>query len=85
MTGYLLEQARLASVHGSGNAVQGTYRTMADQRKGAATKVAGTGKLSSKSPETKMSRLEAMLRRPEGATIAQIVSTLGWQGHRRGS
>ncbi len=47
---------------------------MADRRKGAATKVAGTGKLSSKSPETKMSRLEAMLSRPEGAIVIGSIS-----------
>ncbi len=30
---------------------------------------------------TKLSQLEALLRRPEGATIAQLVSTLNWQPH----
>ena len=30
---------------------------------------------------TKLSELEALLRRAEGATIAQLVSALGWQSH----
>jgi hypothetical protein len=29
----------------------------------------------------KLSELEAMLRRPEGATIAQLAETLSWQPH----
>ncbi len=32
-------------------------------------------------PKTKLSQLEAMLRRKEGATIAQIATTLDWQPH----
>ena len=32
-------------------------------------------------PKTKLGRLEGMLRRPEGATIAQIAKALGWQLH----
>lgn len=31
--------------------------------------------------KTKLDELEAMLRRPEGATIAQLVSALAWQSH----
>lgn len=31
--------------------------------------------------KTKLSQLEAMLRRKEGATIAQIATTLDWQPH----
>ncbi len=30
---------------------------------------------------TKLGQLEAMLRRPEGATLAQLSKTLGWQTH----
>jgi hypothetical protein len=30
---------------------------------------------------SKLSQLEAMLRRPEGATIAQLVKALDWQAH----
>lgn len=30
---------------------------------------------------TKLQRLEAMLRRPEGATIAQLSKALDWQAH----
>jgi hypothetical protein len=31
--------------------------------------------------KTKLSQLEGMLRRKEGATIAQIATTLAWQPH----
>lgn len=31
--------------------------------------------------KTKLAQLEAMLRRPEGATIAQISKALAWQVH----
>jgi len=37
--------------------------------------------LKGKSPTTKLSQLEALLRRPEGATIAQLSAALGWQAH----
>ena len=30
---------------------------------------------------SKLSQLEGMLRRPEGATIAQVVKALDWQAH----
>jgi Protein of unknown function (DUF3489) len=32
-------------------------------------------------PSTKLSQLESLLRRPEGATITQLVSALDWQAH----
>jgi hypothetical protein len=32
-------------------------------------------------PKTKLSQLEGMLRRKEGATIAQIATALDWQPH----
>jgi hypothetical protein len=32
-------------------------------------------------PKTKLGQLEGMLRRKEGATIAQIATTLDWQPH----
>ena len=32
-------------------------------------------------PKTKLSQLEGMLRRKEGATIAQITTALDWQPH----
>jgi hypothetical protein len=54
-----------------------TYSAMAGWRKHAATEAVGTGKFSSKRPETTIGQLEAMLRRSDGATIAQIVSALG--------
>jgi hypothetical protein len=33
------------------------------------------------SPTTKLSQLDALLRRPEGATIAQLSTALDWQPH----
>ena len=32
-------------------------------------------------PETKLGQLEGMLRRKEGASIAQIAAALDWQAH----
>jgi len=32
-------------------------------------------------PTSKLSKIEAMLRRPEGATIAQLTKALHWQPH----
>ena len=36
---------------------------------------------SAAAPKTKLGQLEGMLRRKEGATIAQIATTLDWQPH----
>jgi uncharacterized protein DUF3489 len=41
-------------------------------KKKAATVAAGT---------TKLAQLEALLRRPEGATLDQISASIGWQAH----
>jgi hypothetical protein len=54
---------------------------MADRKKGRFGKNAGVAKSRKKVGETKTGELEAMLRRPEGATITQIVSALSWQAH----
>ncbi|MDP1868929.1 MAG: DUF3489 domain-containing protein [Bradyrhizobium sp.] len=35
----------------------------------------------SRKPKTKLAQLEAMLRRPNGATIDQISKSLVWQAH----
>lgn len=52
--------------------------TKSSNRKAKTTKVAGaTGEDGS----TKLGQLEAMLRQPEGATIAQLSKRLGWQLH----
>jgi len=34
-----------------------------------------------KRPDTKQARLVEMLRTPEGATVAKIAKTFGWQPH----
>lgn len=54
---------------------------IADRKKGSGGKRGGTGRSARKRSETKISQLEALLRRPEGATVGQIMSTLGWQPH----
>lgn len=32
-------------------------------------------------PKTKLGQLEAMLRRPDGATVEQVSKSLDWQAH----
>ena len=49
-------------------------------RKTAAPKTK-PAKPSPKGKETKQQRLIAMLRRPDGATIAQMAKASGWQPH----
>jgi hypothetical protein len=49
----------------------------------ADTATAGTvrNEQQSRKPKTKLAQLEAMLRRPSGATIEQISKLLVWQAH----
>jgi hypothetical protein len=42
---------------------------------------AKTGKQEPSKSRTKLARLEAMLRRPDGATVEQISKSLDWQTH----
>ena len=50
--------------------------------KANASNAKGTKKSKSAKPSTtKLSQLEGLLRQPEGATLAQLVSALGWQPH----
>jgi Protein of unknown function (DUF3489) len=35
----------------------------------------------SRKPKTKLAQLEAMLRRPNGATVEQVTKSLVWQAH----
>jgi hypothetical protein len=51
--------------------------------KTAIAATAGTvlGDQQSRKPKTKLAQLEAMLRRPNGATIEQISKSLVWQAH----
>ena len=59
---------------------------MSKQRK-TRTKVSGATKTVKKKQEpvvagtTKLAQLEALLRRPEGATLDQISTSIGWQAH----
>ena len=60
--------------------------TMSKQKKSVTT-AAGTGpktvkrSASTAKPKTKLGQLEAMLRRPDGATVEQISKSLDWQTH----
>jgi hypothetical protein len=52
---------------------------MADSKR---SKPRGVGKTArKKTRETKTDQLVAMLRRPEGATVKQLISLLGWRAH----
>jgi hypothetical protein len=59
---------------------------MSKQKK-TATKVTGGTKTAKKklrsvaAGATKLAQLEALLRRPEGATLDQISTSIGWQVH----
>ncbi len=59
---------------------------MSKQKK-STTKTAGGTKAAKKKPRsvavgtTKLAQLEALLRRPEGATLGQISASIGWQVH----
>jgi hypothetical protein len=59
---------------------------MAKQKK-TTTKVTGGTKPAKEKPQTvaagttKLAQLEALLRRPEGATLTQISASIGWQAH----
>jgi transposase len=58
------------------------------KRKSATAKTANTATAATarngrpnRKPKTKLAQLEAMLRRPDGATIEQISKSLVWQAH----
>lgn len=54
---------------------------MTKPKKSSARKpTAKAGKQAAK-PTSKLAQLEALLRRPDGATIAQLVKSLEWQAH----
>ena len=49
--------------------------------KSTEAKVAEPKPRSARDASTKLGQLEAMLRRPEGVTIPQVVKALDWQAH----
>src|SRR5258705_4466702 len=55
------------------------------KKKNASTAAPTTGsktrKQAASKPKTKLAQLEAMLRRPDGATVEQISKSLDWQTH----
>jgi Protein of unknown function (DUF3489) len=59
--------------------------SMMSKKKGvstaAPTNSAKTRRQAASKPKTKLARLEAMLRRPDGATVEQISKSLDWQTH----
>jgi hypothetical protein len=57
---------------------------MTKQKKTVAKKPADAQRAAAKpmaKPASKLGRLEAMLRRPDGATIEQLSKALDWQAH----
>jgi hypothetical protein len=55
------------------------------KKKNVSTEAPTTGtktrKQAASKPKTKLAQLEAMLRRPDGATVDQISKSLDWQTH----
>ena len=61
-----------------------TEMIMTKQKKATAKKPANSQRAPAKptaKPTSKLGRLEAMLRRPDGATIEQLSKALDWQAH----
>jgi hypothetical protein len=58
---------------------------MMSRKKNVSTEAPTTGtkthKQTASRPKTKLAQLEAMLRRPDGATVEQISKSLDWQTH----
>src|SRR5258707_8100308 len=59
--------------------------SMMSKKKSISTEAAVTSararKQAASKPKTKLAQLEAMLRRPDGATVEQISKSLDWQVH----
>ncbi len=56
-------------------------KSVATKAVGPATAGTARSEQQSRKPKTKLAQLEAMLRRPNGATIEQISKSLVWQAH----
>ncbi len=54
---------------------------MIDQRTNASLEPSSARRRGAPCRKTKAARLEAMLRRPKGATQKQLEASLGWQPH----
>lgn len=55
-------------------------KKLAEKKPATAPKVKAATATKAK-PMSKLGQLEAMLRRPDGATIAQVSKALAWQAH----
>jgi hypothetical protein len=77
----LLEGGRQESVHGPPALGRQDQETRMATRKKAASPKAKPAKsaTSPKGKDTKQQRLIAMLKRPDGATIAQMTKAFGWE------
>ena len=84
----MLEIAGTASVHGGAGRGAGNHKEHAmSKQKTTTKKVTGGTKIGKRTRKavavgtTKLARMEALLRRPEGATLDQISASIGWQTH----
>ena len=73
-------------MHGGAGRGAGNHKEHAISKQKTTTKKVGTkiGKRTRKAVAagtTKLARMEALLRRPEGATLDQISASIGWQTH----
>jgi hypothetical protein len=87
MIGLLLEVTRAGSIHGvpaMSPVAPKTEHKMTKQKKatGKGTTQKSTAPAAkTASPTTKLARMQALLSRPEGATLPQLVKALDWQAH----
>ena len=58
-----------------------TKRKSATAKASDAVTTTAVREIPNRKPKTKLAQLEAMLRRPNGATIEQISKSLAWQAH----
>ena len=57
------------------------HKKVAPKKLGAANAQKAPTKPTAAKPASKLGRLEALLRRPDGATIEQLSKALDWQAH----
>lgn len=57
------------------------YERSPRKQRGTATKAVKVESNTRSAGNSKLTQLETMLRRPEGATITQLIAALDWQPH----